>query len=68
MKNWKTTLFGGLAAVFGGLASVPAFAEYSGILTALAAVAAALFAFFSKDSNVTGGTVNQNDPPIPPKG
>lgn len=68
MKNWKTTLFGALAAI--GIALAPQFPQYTEVIAAFAAVFTALAAFFAKDNNVTGGTVKQNetDPPIPPKG
>ncbi len=56
MKSWKTTLFGALAAVSAGLTTVlnP---EWRDILVAIAAVFGALAAYFAKDGNVTGGSV-----------
>ena len=54
MKNWKTTLFGCLAAV--GIAIQPVIStgkiEWRSVLIA-ACIAA--FSYFSKDKNVTGG-------------
>jgi hypothetical protein len=52
MKNWKTTLFGALAAVCVALTTV--FPEHKEILAAVGGVFGALFAFFSKDNSVTG--------------
>lgn len=52
MKNWKTTLFGVLAAVCTALSAQ--FPEAQEILLAVAGVFGALFAFFAKDSSVTG--------------
>lgn len=52
MKNWKTTLFGSLAAVCTALSGV--FPEVQELLLAIGGVFAALFAFFSKDNSVTG--------------
>jgi hypothetical protein len=60
MKNWKTTLFGILAALpallhsvgvagFGHLGSVS-------IDTAISSVGVLLLGWFAKDKNVTGGT------------
>lgn len=57
MKNWKTTLFGGLSAVLTALSAY--MPEYKEILVSLAAVFAALFAYQTKDKNVTGGTIPQ---------
>lgn len=52
MKNWKTSLFGTLAAVCTALTQ--AFPEYQQILVALASLFGALFAYFAKDSDVSG--------------
>ena len=52
MKNWKTTLFGALAAVCTAMSGV--FPDYQEILLAVGAVFGALFAFFAKDNSVTG--------------
>lgn len=57
MKNWKTSFFGALAAVCGGLAAV--FPDYNEILLAVGAVFTALLGYFAKDNNVTGGTLKQ---------
>jgi len=57
MKNWKTTLFGALSAV--SLALAPLIPSLTAVLTPLAAVFLALATFFAKDSNVTGGSVQQ---------
>jgi hypothetical protein len=54
MANWKTTLFGALAAVCAALTTV--LPEYKELLIAVSAVFTALLGFFAKDSNVTGGT------------
>ena len=55
MKNWRTTLFGGLAALCGGATSI--FPQYTPILVPLASVFGAICALFMKDAAVTGGTV-----------
>ncbi len=61
MKSWKTTLFGSLGAIFGALATqVPD--NVKPYMIAGATVSGILFASFTKDSNVTGGTVDQNQP------
>ena len=52
MKNWKTTLFGALAAVCTALSGV--FPSQKELLLAAAGVFGALFAFFAKDNSVTG--------------
>lgn len=52
--NWKTTLFGSLSAVCLALSGV--FPDYGELLKAISGVFLALFALFSKDNNVTGGT------------
>lgn len=52
MKNWKTTLFGSLAAVCVALSGV--FPEVNELLLAIGGVFTALFALFSKDHDVTG--------------
>ena len=57
MKNWKTTLFGGLAAVCTALTTV--LPEYKEVLIGAASIFGAICAFFMKDSNVTGGTITQ---------
>lgn len=57
MKNWKTSLFGCLAAIAGLM--IPVFPEYEKVFATLTAVFGGLFAFFSKDNNVTGGTIQQ---------
>ena len=57
MKNWKTSLFGSLAAILGAAATAET--PYQHYFIAGAAICTALFAFFSKDGNVTGGSVQQ---------
>lgn len=57
MKNWKTTLFGALAAVC--IALSPIWNAYTEVFAAVAGVFTALAAFFAKDNNVTGGSVQQ---------
>ncbi len=52
MKNWKTTLFGSLAAICVALTQV--FPEFNELLAAIGGVFGALFAYFSKDNSVTG--------------
>lgn len=52
MKNWKTTLTGGLAAILAY--GITAFPEYASILTPASALFAALFALVSKDHTTTG--------------
>lgn len=56
-KNWKTTLFGALAAAGGGMATQPGTVGTIGQI--LAILAPLLLGLFAKDSNVTGGTVPQ---------
>ena len=59
MKNWKTTLCG---LLLGGGISVDTIIEQGftkGWKFALIGLAIALLGAFSKDSNVTGGTVKQ---------
>ncbi len=52
MKNWRTSVFGTLTAVFGSLATIETpFKEY---FVAGAAISGALFALFTKDHNVSG--------------
>ena len=52
ITNWKTTLFGTLAAITTALSTV--FPEVTELLIAIAAVFAALFAMAAKDNDVTG--------------
>lgn len=56
MKNWKTTLTGILAAAgqILGFFGVPA-----EVGNAISVIGLFLLGLFAKDSNVTGGTVNQ---------
>jgi hypothetical protein len=58
MKNWKTTLFGGLTAAGLGLSQSddPILKTIGQILMVVAPV---LLGIFAKDSNVTGGMVQQ---------
>lgn len=48
-KDWKTTVFGTLAAAAGALATIPG--PHTPIAAAIAAVSGSLFAFFSKDKD-----------------
>ena len=57
MKNWKTSIFGTGATIFGTLATLST--PYTNYFIAVAAICATLFSLFSKDKNVTGGTVQQ---------
>ncbi len=57
MKNWKTSLFGALAAICTALSAV--MPDYKELLIAGAAVFTALLGLTAKDRNVTGGTVEQ---------
>lgn len=56
MKNWKTTL-AGLFAGFGTIG--PMFGLKPEISAAISTIGVTLMGIFSKDSNVTGGTVAQ---------
>lgn len=58
MKNWKTTLFGGLTACGLGLSQTedPILKTIGQILVVIGPV---LLGVFAKDANVTGGTVAQ---------
>ena len=58
MKNWKTSIFGTGATIFGTLATLET--PYTNYFIAAAAICATLFSLFSKDNNVTGGTVKQD--------
>lgn len=58
MKNWKTTLFGCLAAVVIAIQPILAIGKVDWTNLIIAALIAA-FSFFAKDANVTGGTVQQ---------
>jgi len=57
MRNWKTTIFGAGATICAAL--IPAFPQYKTYLTAAGTIFGILFALFSKDNNVTGGTIQQ---------
>jgi hypothetical protein len=56
MKNWKTTLFGLLAAVCIALAGN--FTGLHDVFTDAGALFLAIAACFQKDNNVTGGNVS----------
>lgn len=58
MRNWKTTLFGGITAAGIGLASAddPILKTIGQIMAIIGPV---LLGIFAKDQNVTGGTVQQ---------
>jgi hypothetical protein len=58
MKNWKTTLFGAITAAGMGMSqSSEAIVQTIGQI--LAVLGPILLGIFSKDANVTGGTVAQ---------
>ena len=65
MKNWKTTLIGiiGMIYLVAGLILVGfkrfTLTEFSSSLTFVGVFLGALLGFFSKDSDVTGGTRQQ---------
>ncbi len=70
MKNWKTTLFGCLTAVATYLGTV----DWNNPVdwkTLIAPILIAVWSFFQKDMNVTGGTTTQptvvNVPSVPTK-
>jgi len=52
MKNWKTSLFGTLTALFGSLSTVET--PFKAYFIAGAGISGALFALFSKDHNISG--------------
>jgi hypothetical protein len=52
MKNWKTTLFGCLAAVCLALSGV--FPDYKELILSVAAVFTALTGIFAKDNSISG--------------
>lgn len=58
MKSWKTTLFGAMTAAGIGMAQAddPTVKMIGQILAVLSPI---LLGFFSKDKDVTGGTVVQ---------
>ncbi len=58
MKNWKTTLFGGITAAGLGLSQADD-AVLKTIGQIMAILGPVLMGFFAKDSTVTGGTVQQ---------
>lgn len=58
MKNWKTTLFGCLAAVVIAVQPIIVTGNIDWGKIGIAALIAA-FSYFAKDINVTGGTVQQ---------
>lgn len=57
MKNWKTTIFGSIGAICTAL--IPVLPQHKEVLATGAAIGGILFAAFSKDNNVTGGTTQQ---------
>lgn len=59
MTNWKTTVFGILAAACGGIASANISPTVTQIAGVLAAIFTGLLGIASKDHNVTGGTKQQ---------
>lgn len=60
MKNWKTTL-GGIIATIGAILKLinPGFEIPDEVSAALVTVGIFIIGLFSKDNNVTGGTVQQ---------
>jgi len=56
ITNWKTTLFGILAAAAGGVATSNLDPTVTKIASILAAIFVGLLGIFSKDHDVTGGT------------
>lgn len=58
MKSWKTTLFGAITAAGLGMSQSeePIVKSIGQILAVIGPI---LMGLFSKDSNVTGGTVDQ---------
>lgn len=66
MKNWKTTLIGGLIAIIVAVQPLITEGEINWKQVGFAALIA-LFGFISKDHDVTGGTTPQptiSNPPI----
>lgn len=61
MKNWKTTLAGASAILIaaGHMLSAISGGDFSTILTDGPIILTGLIGLFAKDSNVTGGTVQQ---------
>lgn len=60
MKNWKTTLLGFIAGITGGTATGWTKPDGSiNFFAVAAAVVTALFGYFAKDHDVTGGKVQQ---------
>ncbi len=59
MKNWKTTASGVVAALPQILMLFPSIGIPIEIAQAISAIGLFLIGMFSKDSNVTGGTVAQ---------
>ncbi|OPY15627.1 MAG: hypothetical protein A4E66_00031 [Syntrophus sp. PtaB.Bin001] len=57
MKNWKTTLFGTVGAL-GQIFPLIGLPQELG--QAVSVIGLTLLAVFAKDSNVTGGTVQQS--------
>lgn len=54
MKSWRTTLFGGVAAASGGLAASEVLpSDARGVAALIATLSGILFAFFSRDKNVS---------------
>jgi hypothetical protein len=55
MKNWRTTLCGVIAAAAQGVAAK--FPQYAVVAEIVSAAAIGALGYFSKDKEVTGGTV-----------
>jgi hypothetical protein len=58
MKNWKTTLFGGITAIGSYLITIDD-AILKTVGQVLVVLGPVLLGIFAKDTNVTGGTVVQ---------
>lgn len=59
-KNWKTTLCGALTGVGTYMAAMPGPEWVVAVGKVLVIVCPIAMGFFAKDSNVTGGTVQQD--------
>lgn len=55
MKSWKTSLFGTLATAGAGISTQLPEGTLKSLVILSSGICGLLFAFFSKDNNVTGG-------------
>lgn len=55
LKNWKTTLFGALAAALTIAGQIPGLEGFTGVFTAAAGLFGAIGLYFAKDAS-TGST------------